>query len=301
MKLIILFTLIINCANSICQTKISTYYKNVNNAIEYFDNQEYENSLSELKKCSSDFMFDYDKRFYYRCLDSLLSKHPRFDALEYQQFALELKSKSKGELPVGLLSQNKTIDTGFNQELLESKDKYEIHRNEAYLLSIINTDRFISLIRTNGFSETTVDSIYNLFAQNVLAIFKQDSLPCRTDSYSWNDNLFLAISHALRSLDFKQGNILLDYLWSHVKSGNLHAFQFAQYYDDVYYRGYGYSILGVKTVVDSFDPKTNSVVQKAVPIKNIDNTNKLRKQYFLGDLEEWYKFKNIKYDFNINR
>lgn len=297
---IILLVLIINSTNLICQTKISEYYHNVNSAIEEFNYQEYKKALDLLVECPSDFMFEDDKNIFYRCLDSLLLKQPNIESKKYIIHAEKLRSQSKEHLPIGFLSKNRIVDNGINIETSDSKKILKIYENETFLISIINTDRFISLVRTNGFSEQVEDSLYTLFANNVLEIFKQDFLPSRLESYSWNDNLNIAISHAIRTLKFNQKIELLDCLWEHVLSGDLHAFQFAQFYDDVYYNKHGYSALGVKTEVDSFDPTTNSFVQKALPIKEGENINELRKEFFLGDLEEWYKFKNVINDFNTN-
>lgn len=297
---VVLLVFIIHSTNLMCQTKVSEYYQKVNNAIERFNDQEYKEALDLLFECPSHFMFEDDKQIFYQCLDSLFLKHPHGELKKYANHAETLRSQSRDNLPIGFLSKNRVVNKGANSETTDSLNMFEIYANEAFLISIINTDRFISLVRTNGFSEQVEDSLYNLFADNVLEIFKQDFLPGRLESYSWNDNLHLAISHTLRTLEYSQKIELLDCLWKHVLSGNLHAFQFAQFYDDVYYSKHGYSILGVKTKVDSFDPKTNGFVQKAVPVKTVSKINEIREQYFLGDIEEWYKFKNIIHDFNTD-
>lgn len=288
-------------ANLICQTKISIYYENVNGAIEFFNKKAYDKALDLLIDCSSDFMFEDDKKFFQQCYDSLLLTRTNYDSKKYKEYAFKLHSNRKEQLPTGFLSGNKVVDIGTDFNVVQNKGKIEILENEVFLISIINTDRFISLVRTNGISEELEDSLYILCANNVLEIFKQKDLPSRLESFSWNDNLALAISHALRSLDFKQQNELLDCLWNHVQLGNLHAFQFAQFYDDVYYIEYGYSSLGVKSEIESYNVEKGQFTQRALPIKSIQNVNDRRKKYFLGDLNEWYKFKDIRYDFNINR
>lgn len=301
---LIVIALIANTVHS--QFDFKAYYANINNAIVAHNKADYKECLEYLSKNDGNYFFEEDIAFFNGACDSLLKSG---GLLDKKILNIKKHLKPQNVLPTFLKTKNKAVDFGLYDEIIK-QTKGQLLVNDGYLLGIVQLDRYLSDVRVgtseDEFPESSIKSLYRLAAINTLNIFREiKDLPNRFESNIWNDNLSLAISHNVKSLKKEEQEELLGYLWENTKKGNIYLYQYAVFYD-IYFQEnntdkslMNYYGTACSPIIISYDPL--KINQKANEIYDLDNIDKRRHSIGLCSLLDWYNFKKIEYDFNLNR
>lgn len=298
---LIFFILIAN--NAFSQFNFKEYYSNVNNAILEYNNANYEGCIENLSNNDLLYFFDDDIALFNEACDSLFKKNGK---LNPKIKKIKKKLVTRTFLPTFLKTGSSVVDNGIHNEQKTLKNGVLV-MEDVYFLGIVQIDRFLSNVRVNideeVLSESSIDSLYRLAALNTLNVFRSvKNLPDRFQSQIWNDNLCIAIVHNIKSLNKEEQEELLKYLWDNTLNGNIYLYQYADFYD-VYFqesnenKNYYGSTSSAEII--SYDPL--KIRKKANEIYDIENVDNRRQLIGLCSLKNWYKFKKIDYDFNLNR
>lgn len=304
-KTFLIFIILI-ANNTFSQFNFDVYYRNVNNAIEEYNNTNYAGCIENLSKNHPSYFFDDDVALFNEACDSLFKKENK---LNTKITKIKKHLITRNFFPTFLVTGNPIIDNGTFDETKILKNG-KLMMEDGYFLGIIQIDRFLSNVRVNinesELSENSAKSLYRLAALNTLNIFRNiKNLPTRFQSLIWNDNLYLAILHNLKNLNKDEQEELLKYLWDNTLNGNIYLYQYAVFYD-VYYQEnnsdqglLNYYGTACSAEVISYDPI--KIRKKADDIYDIENVDTRRQLIGLCRLKDWYNLKKIEYDFNLNR